>query len=201
VSELSYFFDGTDKSYGSESFASMFGTFINNGVVDGFGNKLNPSFGTGMVLLIDTGRAWVRGRYYENTASVSLSISAANATNPRIDRVVLRLDVTNRNIGLAIKTGTPAASPVTPTLTQNSTIYELPICRYTVTAGATLPTNLVDERQYNSLIGQASVDTSGWNPITATLTYASATTINTSVDLTGVIPLYAKFRYKQGGSY
>jgi hypothetical protein len=43
--------------------------------------------------------------------------------------------------------------------------------------------------------------TDGWNSVNATLTYASATTINSSADLTGIIPRCAKFRWKQGGDY
>jgi hypothetical protein len=62
MSELSYFFDGADKSYGSDSFAAMFETVLTDGVVKGFENELNPSFGTGMLVLIDTGRAWIQGR-------------------------------------------------------------------------------------------------------------------------------------------
>jgi hypothetical protein len=198
VSELSYFFDGEDKSYGSESYASMFQTVVANGVVKEFGNKLNPSFGTNMTILIDTGRAWIQGKYYENTASLSLTIPTASGTNPRYDLVVLRLDKTNRNISLVIKKGTPATSPTVPSLQQDSTIYELPICQYTVAAGATLPTTLVDKRQYNYLIGQ--VDSYGWNLIKATLTYVSPTTIATSSDLSGVIPKGAKLWINQGGN-
>lgn len=206
MSEECYFFDGEDKSYGSGSFASMFETILSNGIVEGFGNMLNPSFGTNMTLLIDTGRAWIQGRYYENTASLSLSVPAADATNPRIDRVVLRLDMTNRSISAVIKAGTPATSPTVPVLQQDLTIYELSVCQYLVNAGATLPTNLVDERGYDSVVGidtaalESAIKT-GWNPINATLTYASATTMNINADLTGLIPRFAKLRWKQGGAY
>jgi hypothetical protein len=45
------------------------------------------------------------------------------------------------------------------------------------------------------------VPVDGWIPIDTTLTYASATTMNSSADLTGTIPQYAKIRWKQGGGY
>jgi hypothetical protein len=42
---------------------------------------------------------------------------------------------------------------------------------------------------------------SGWNTLNAQLTYASATTISSSMNLTNTIPRCAKFRWKQGGNY
>lgn len=155
MSELSYFFDGSDKSYGSGSFASMFETMLTDGVVKGFGNELHASFGANGTIIIDTGRAWINGRYYENTASLSLTIPTADASNPRIDRVVLRLNMTNRNISLGIKSGTPAADPPYPPMQKDSTVFEIPICRYRVNAGATLPTNLVDERSFVNAVNIA----------------------------------------------
>lgn len=41
----------------------------------------------------------------------------------------------------------------------------------------------------------------GWNSVNATLSYASATTMNINTDLTGIIPQYAKIRWKQGGDF
>jgi len=45
-----------------------------------------------------------------------LPVGAADAVNPRIDRVVVRLDLTNneRRAYLAVKQGVPAAEPVAP---------------------------------------------------------------------------------------
>jgi hypothetical protein len=47
--------------------------------------------------------------------------------------------------------------------------------------------------------GMTPID--GWMPIDTVLSYASATTMNSSADLTGTIPQYAKLRWKQGGDY
>jgi hypothetical protein len=44
-------------------------------------------------------------------------------------------------------------------------------------------------------------DTSGWNPISAALSYASPTTMNINTDMTGVVPKYVKLRWKQGTSF
>jgi microcystin-dependent protein len=109
-----------------------------------------------MNILVGTGAAWVQGRcYYNETNSKILPISNADTTNSRIDRVVLRLDLTfeSRDITAVIKTGTPSASPTPPELQRDNIIWELSICQYIVTANATVPTNLIDERQDLTLCG------------------------------------------------
>jgi hypothetical protein len=91
----------------------------------------------------------VRGHYYDSTAEETLTIAAADLSNPRIDRVVLRLDPTANSIILAVITGTPAPSPSAPALTQTTgAVYELPIALVAVgTAVATIaPANVTDER-------------------------------------------------------
>lgn len=79
----------------------------------------------------------MRGHFYSSTAQETLAISASS-TNPRIDLVVLRLDPTANTIVLAVKTGTAAASPVAPALTQSDVdVYELAIAQVNIAANAT----------------------------------------------------------------
>lgn len=93
---------------------------------------------SGMNAKVAAGFAIVRGFAYENTASVTLTIGASSA-NPRIDLICLKLDPTANSIVLEVVAGTPAVSPVAPTLTQTETgIYELEIGRVTVPALATV---------------------------------------------------------------
>jgi hypothetical protein len=92
---------------------------------------------TGMNVKVAAGFAIVRGFAFYSTAVETVTIAAAN-TNPRIDLVVLRLTPASDSITLAVVAGTPAASPVAPTLTQNTAanggIYEMEIGRVTVGA-------------------------------------------------------------------
>ncbi|HLP97648.1 MAG TPA: hypothetical protein VK149_04305 [Sideroxyarcus sp.] len=106
---------------------------------------------TGMQVKVRTGYAMVRGHFYKTDSQVTLSITAATS-NPRWDLVVLRLDPTTANsIVLAVKTGTAAASPTDPALTQTDEgIFEFPIARVRVGASAsTIAAGNVDDlRQF-----------------------------------------------------
>lgn len=105
-------------------------------VVPGYGNNLKISANSpaAMNVIVKSGAAFFRGRIYENTADVTLTITAADGSNPRIDRIVLRHDVAAQTITLAVLAGTPAATPSLPALTQNATTYELEIAYVWVAA-------------------------------------------------------------------
>lgn len=134
----------------SETQFSQWARNIGEGVVDGKGFELEPyADSSGMVVKVKTGQALVRGHYYDNSTEVSLNIATADLSNPRIDRVVLRLDPTANTCVLAVLQGTPAASPSAPALTQtDSAVYELLIADVTVPAAAVViqPGDVSDQR-------------------------------------------------------
>lgn len=87
------------------------------------------------------GRAVVDGTFYESDATETLSIAANVSGNPRIDTVILRRDDTLQTVRLAVLTGTPAATPVAPSLTQSATIWEIPLADIAVANGFATITN------------------------------------------------------------
>jgi hypothetical protein len=92
---------------------------------------------SGMQVKVRTGRAWMRGHFYESDAERTLPIATADATNPRIDRVVLRADFVANTIGLAVLQGVPAATPTAALPTTNDSMWEIGLGTVTVPAGAT----------------------------------------------------------------
>jgi hypothetical protein len=162
VAETAMPFDGV--SYNEADWAKMARLWRTTGVVSGELNSL-AAYGdsTGMQVKVPTGRAWIEGFYYENDAERTLAIAAADATNPRIDRVVIRLDRTANTITAAVKTGTPAATPSAPALTQTSATWEIALAQVRVNAGATTiaPGNLTDERPVSLGPGFSVVDAKG----------------------------------------
>lgn len=72
-----------------------------------------------------------QGIYFcENRATVNLTIATADATNPRKDLVVAKVEDSSYSGGtdawsLAVVTGTPAASPSEPTAPSNSVVLAL----------------------------------------------------------------------------
>ena len=101
---------------------------------------------------VKAGKAWVQGHYYETDAQLTKAIASAHATLPRIDRVVVRADFVNNNVVVAVLTGAANASPVAPTLTQSTSIWEVSLARVQVNANDNViaPGNVTDERKLAS---------------------------------------------------
>ncbi|MDA3624244.1 hypothetical protein OU415_02280 [Saccharopolyspora sp. WRP15-2] len=104
---------------------------------------------TGMQVKVGTGHCWIQGHWGENAAQKTLPIVASDPTNPRDDLVVLRADFVNNQIVLDVKTGTPAASPTEPALTQSTSLWEIRLARVRVAANAVTITaaNVTDRRE------------------------------------------------------
>jgi hypothetical protein len=107
------------------------------GVIRGSLNEL-LCFGdsTGRQVKVMSGEAWAEGFWGATTGTNTLAIAANASGNTRKDLVVWRINVTTNLIELDVITGTPSATPVIPSLTRNSSIYESPIAVVTVVNGA-----------------------------------------------------------------
>lgn len=116
---------------------------------------------------IEPGAALVNGRFYENTIATQLAINANASGNPRIDTVILRLDFTLLTIRLAVLQGTPAGSPVAPTLTQNTSFWEIPLADVAVANGfSSLAQTTITPRQRDVLTSAR-----GWMPYAFPLSF------------------------------
>ena len=155
--EKSGFFNssGGDRVYDATDFASYFGKLVSNGIFYASSNNLKVTADTGMKIVVSAGSAWINGYAYENTDVLTLEFATADGVNPRIDRVVVRWSAVNREIRLAVLTGSAVASPVAPSLTRNNDVYELGIADITVAKGTVSITagNITDTRLNSTLCG------------------------------------------------
>ena len=95
------------------------------------------------------GSAMVQGIGYFNSATVSKTIAANASGNPRIDTIILRADYALQTVRLAVLQGTPAASPVAPSLTQSANVmWEIPLADIAVANGFVSITNANITRRY-----------------------------------------------------
>ena len=147
MAQASFPFEGIDTT---ETQFSKWVCNFNSGVNDvPTGTALEVSVGTGLAVNVAAGEAQVRGHYYTSDAVESLALATADATNDRIDLVVLKLDPTANSIVLAVKTGTPAGSPSAPSLVQTDAgIYEQPLAEVLVPATSGVPTTITDRREF-----------------------------------------------------
>lgn len=82
------------------------------------------------------GAALIQGIAYLSDATESFTIAANASGNPRIDTIVLQADYALQTVRLVKLQGTPAASPVAPTLTQSAGVmWEIPIADIAVANG------------------------------------------------------------------
>lgn len=128
------------------------------GVVGSFNDSALTVVGTseGMTTTVRPGRAVIRGYMYQNTSNVTVPHEAANSS-PRIDRVVLRLDLTKpvgNRISVAVIKGTPAGTPSAPGLTETETgVYEVPLALVTIRSGTTgiNASDVTDDRAFGGM--------------------------------------------------
>ncbi len=104
----------------------------------------------GMSVDIASGRCFIQGVFGENGTAKQMTIAAADATNPRIDRVVLRVDTVAQDMELVVLPGVAAVSPSAPALTRSATQTDYSICQVLVgtTVTSIVTANITDERTF-----------------------------------------------------
>lgn len=151
MTEYYRFFDsyGADtRQYTSGDTSEVLKRVRPNGVIPGVLNELAVTAGAGVSVNVGTGEYWINGRWYRNDASKNIALATPDATYSRIDRIIVKLDLSSaiRTIIATNKTGIPAASPVPPTLQQDGTIWEESLAQVLVPAGSGTPLTITNER-------------------------------------------------------
>ena len=133
------------KTYSSDVLANILRKYFRNGVFADTADCFQVLENSGMNISVSPGHCLIQGRHGYNEAATTLTLDNADPALPRIDLVALRLNlgISALSIELFIVDGTAAVTPVAPTLTRNSTIYELALAEIYVAAGATAITQAV----------------------------------------------------------
>lgn len=159
-----------DRRYKAEDWAGYFSSFIGNGVFPLPSTGLQVVAGEAMAVTVHAGSAWINGYFYCNTADLTLSLPVADGVLKRIDRIVVRWDLTERKIFAAVKSSTPSASPTAPALQRDADAYELCLADVLVSAGATTISQaaITDQRLDTALCGVVAgvvqqIDTAAFN--------------------------------------
>ena len=146
-----------DRVYLAEQFAKYFALFVGNGVYANTASELQVAASDvpDMNVKVRSGAAWINGYWYRDADDKTLSIPVADGTAPRIDIIVLKWDKNQRDIHLAVKSGTPASSPQAPALQRDEEAYEIQLAAITVARGATniQQSAIKDTRPDTSLCG------------------------------------------------
>lgn len=153
--ETSGFFDsiGDDRVYQADGFARRFRLVLTDGVLNGGDNLRVTAPGTGMLVEVGYGLGMVQGYDYyledDGEGRLTLEIDEADV-QPRIDRVVLRLDhsLERRAIYADVIKGMPGVYPEPPELSREGNVYEVSLAQVLVRGGTTEVSSgdITDER-------------------------------------------------------
>ena len=159
-----------DRKYKAEDWAQYFASLIGNGVFPQPSTGLQVVAGESMDVTVHAGNAWINGYFYANTADLTLSLSVADGVLSRIDRIVVRWDLSARSITAAVKAGDPESSPTPPALDRDADVYEICLADVLIPAGATgvSQANITDQRLNTAVCGVVAalvdqIDTTAFN--------------------------------------
>lgn len=128
-----------DRVYNALQFSSLLDSIINDGVFMSIGSCFAITPGSGLQVRSGIGRAWFEHTWTYNDALLNLTITTPHAVLDRIDTVVIETnsDPSVRANSIKVMAGTPASSPVPPTLTHTTYIHQHPLADILVPANAT----------------------------------------------------------------
>lgn len=128
-----------DRVYNAEQMSSIFNGIITDGVFASIGGSLMPIAGTGMQIVVKTGKCWFNSTWTLNDALLPLDIPAADVSLTRIDAVVVEINsaISTRANTIKVIKGTPSANPAKPKLANTETLHQYALGYITVSAGAT----------------------------------------------------------------
>lgn len=161
MAERAYFFNAVvvdgeyDRAYDSADHANFFAGLVGNGIFYHSSDILRVTSASGMNVTVLPGKANINGYHYENESPLTLELGIASGTLNRIDRIVIRLDLTNRDIRTIVKAGVATTTPTPPLLTRTNDVWELSLGQVYVGRGIAqiVQSNIGDERLFPNLCG------------------------------------------------
>lgn len=111
-----------------------------------------------MTVLVSSGSAFNNGMFYQNSATVSLTISSNTGSLPRRDAICVEFN--DANSKLVVIKGTPATAPVLPSAATDSGHILLADVLVGVGATSIQTSNITDRRNYSGQYTLESLDKS-----------------------------------------
>lgn len=143
-----------DRVYDASDVARFLKKFFTNGV---FNNSLQVITNDNMTVSIKSGSANIEGYSYENDEVLTLDIADADSTLSRIDSVILRLDLTNRQITVQILSGSTATNPSQPSIIRTGNVYDLRLANISVPTGATrITADMITDTRFTNDCGNVT---------------------------------------------
>lgn len=144
-----------DRKYSAEDFCGYFKDIFTDGILGGSAANLRVSSAGGMAVSVSAGTAYIQGHFYRPDTAERLTVSSADISYGRKDRVVIRLDREQRMIYPALIAGVPAAAPSAPDIVRDGSYYDIGIAVIDVAANAAVisAADITDTRFDNAVCG------------------------------------------------
>lgn len=157
----SYFFNAIesggvyDRTYNAEDFTSYLDLLVGNGVFPNPSTNLQVRASSDMDIIVGAGSGWINGHKMVNTADLVLTVDTSDVVLNRIDAVIFYVDFNLRTMGISIKKGTLASTPVAPTMQRDDEKYEMCLAQISVAKQITAITTamITDTRGNSDLCG------------------------------------------------
>ena len=143
-----------DRAVSSAPLRELIKRLFSDGVMPD-STSMQISAKTGMTLEAHRGFAICNGCMKLLETEEAITIAPADSAYPRIDKIVLRLDdnADARSCEIAVKKGTPSASPKSLDVNRTATIWEIALADVMVKANATAITNAdIKDLRYDSSV-------------------------------------------------
>lgn len=124
-----------DRAEEASFFAKYFSQFISNGVFPNSSTNMQVLATEGMKIKVDMGTCYING-YMGWVEPAEIFELEESDLQSRIDRIVARLDFTDRSINLFVKKGEALGNPVPPELQRDYDIYEIGLADILIDANA-----------------------------------------------------------------
>jgi hypothetical protein len=143
-----------DRMYNAIQVSSIFDGIIEDGVFGSIGDAFQVLATTGLGTSVGTGRAWFDHTWTYNDAVIQIVLDGSDPILPRYDAIILEVDESVGVRANSIKkvTGTPATTPVYPTLTNTEYVHQYPFAYVLVNGGATS----INQASITNMIGQGA---------------------------------------------
>lgn len=117
---------GGDRKYDAVQMSAVFDGIIKDGVFDSIGEIFKVTPGTGLQVVVGSGRAWFDHTWTLNDAKLPLTIEAPDVTLKRYDAVVLEVNSAQATRANSIKvvTGTPGTEPSKPAMANTEEVHQ-----------------------------------------------------------------------------
>lgn len=142
--ETSGFYNGGPE-YGQDEFNRYFDNIYRSGIAVNEDNTMQYPITTGSRQVeVGAGFSILRGFYHNNDSAKVLALTP-DASQSKIYRVLIHLDIPAKDAFLTVRAGTAAAAPKPPSIVRSGTTYELSLGQYKITPQGVV-TKVKDER-------------------------------------------------------